>query len=221
MAASDGQGVRRHERRLPVVVAGTAIAIACLSFPGTVLARGERLEIIPNCSARFGGSFRDGLSGEILDIEAAPACGLTVDIAWDGNTELELLYARQSTRLQGVSAAGSPRLDLDIEYYQAGGTYLFDKSGLLQPYFAATIGATRFSPDRGYASSTRLSFSAGGGAKLPLTRHLGLRFDGRAFVTMIDNDSTVFCNIPGSCAITFRGDTLVQWDASLGLVLAF
>jgi hypothetical protein len=208
--------------RLPAAGCGRRAWERPPSLPADALARGERVEIIPHGGVRFGGNFRDRLSGEPMNIGASAAAGLTVDIAWDANTELELLYSRQATRLKRDGAApGSPSFDLDIEYYQIGGTYLFDKSGALQPYFAATIGATRFAPDRGLASDTRFSFSAGGGAKLPLTRHLGLRFDGRAFVTMIDSDSTVFCNIPGNCAISFRGDTLVQWDASLGLILAF
>lgn len=210
--------VRRRARG--GLIAALALA-AVLASPAETLARGERVEVIPFGGARAGGSFRDRLSQDELDIDASAAWGVAVDIAWEANTELELLYSRQSTGLRRSAATGSPPLDLDIEYYQLGGTYLFDRQGPLRPYFAATIGATRLAPDGDFDPEMRFSFSAGGGAKLPLTRRLGLRFDGRAYVTFIDSDSTVFCNIPGTCDIAFRGDTLVQWEASLGLILAF
>jgi hypothetical protein len=119
-------------------VGAAAVAAVVAWLPADALARGERVEIIPHGGVRFGGNFRDRLSGEPMNIGASAAAGLTVDIAWDANTELELLYSRQATRLKRDGAApGSPSFDLDIEYYQIGGTYLFDKSGALQPYFAA------------------------------------------------------------------------------------
>lgn len=198
------------------------VVLGEVCIPARAYARGERIEVIPFGGAQIGGSFRDQVTGDTLKIDESPAWGLAVDIAWERNTELEMFYARQPTELRREGAGGGvPLLDLTVEYLQIGGTYLFEKSGRVQPYFAATVGATRFTPGAAFAADTRFSFTAGGGAKVPLTRRLSLRFDGRAYVTLIDSNSSVFCNIPGQCEIAFRGDTLVQWDASLGLILAF
>jgi hypothetical protein len=80
-------------------------------------------------------------------------------------------------------------------------------------YWACRVG--------GLDSETRFSLSIGLGARHPLGQRLRVRMEGRVFATAMDSDSTIFCSIPGACDITVRSDTLIQWEASLGLSFAF
>ena len=69
-----------------------------------------------------------------------------------------------------------------------------------------------------------ISFSIGGGFKVPISDHIGLRFDARAFVTLLDTDGNIFCvsdSQGGACRISARSDTFVQFAAGLGITAAF
>ena len=88
-----------------------------------------------------------------------------------------------------------------------------------------TIGAARFSPDAvGLDDETKLAFSAGGGMRIPITDHFGVRFDARAFLTVLDSEGDLFCvstGGAGTCAIRAKSDTFLQYSASLGVTFAF
>jgi hypothetical protein len=210
-------------RQVAGLLPAAAAALALLGFPTDASAHGEYVEVTPMIGTRFGGSFRDIATDAKLKVDESAAFGLAIDIAWDANTELEIYLSRQPTRLTSKQpvAAGS-LVDIDIDYYHIGGTYLFERSGNWQPYFLATVGLTRFKPSGpGLESETNFSFSTGGGWKLPLTRRLGLRLEGRGFFTFMDSDSNVFCDLPGACDIKARSNTFTQWDVSAGLIFRF
>lgn len=200
-----------------------AAAFAMLAFPAEAPARGEYVEITPIVGTRFGGSFRDTATDAKLKVDEHAAFSLAIDIAWDRNTELEIFLSRQPTRLTSKQPVAPGALfELDIDYYHVGGTYLFEPSGRVKPYFLATLGLTRFKPRAaGLESETNFSFSTGAGWKVPLTRRIGLRLEGRGFFTFMDSDSNVFCDLPGTCNVRVRGSTFNQWDVSAGLIFRF
>ncbi|HWQ37189.1 MAG TPA: outer membrane beta-barrel protein [Burkholderiales bacterium] len=200
-----------------------ACLLAGLSLPGLSQAQeNQRTEITPFAAVLGGGGFRDQLTSADLDVESSAAGGLILDFPWEPNSQLEIYLGRQPTSVEPDNAAPGPRFDLNVGYYHIGGIVLFEPSPRLRPYFVATIGATHFDPENGALDSElRFSVSAGVGAKYPLTDRLALRFEGRAFVTAMDSDSQIFCNLPGTCEIKVRSDTFVQWQALLGLSLGF
>ncbi len=113
---------------------------------------------------------------------------------------------------------------MDVQYLHLGGTYLFDRSGESQPYFVATIGATRRVPSCIYTSSaTFFSFAAGGGYKYFPDKHLGFRLDGRFIGTFIDSSSNIFCQSDqgGICIINTAGKILYQFEIFAGVVFRF
>jgi hypothetical protein len=114
---------------------------------------------------------------------------------------------------------------MDVQYLHIGGTVGYMDNPRVTPFFGATNGATRFSPDAsGLDDETKLSFSLGGGLKIPITDHIGLRFDLRAFVTLLDSDSEIFCvsdAVDSSCRISAQSDTFLQYSAGLGIIAAF
>jgi hypothetical protein len=59
---------------------------------------------------------------------------------------------------------------------------------------------------------------------VPITDHIGVRFDARAFITLLDTDGNFFCvsdSGGGACAIRAKSDTFLQYSAGLGLIVGF
>ena len=75
------------------------------------------------------------------------------------------------------------------------------------------------SPERGN-TETKFSFSLGGGIKIPLTEHIGLRVEGRGFGTMFDENSSLFC-VNNRCAVRVEGDVIWQFTGFAGVVFSF
>lgn len=201
---------------------------------GPVLADETRrigLEVTPFIGYQMGGSFDadDDVAGTAADVELddAASYGLIVNWPAEYNTEWEVWLSRQSTSLdtQGLFAPGEPVLDdLDISYLQAGGTYLFDGEWA-RPYFAATIGASRFDPQQsGFDSETFFAFGVGGGYKVAPSARIGLRLDARVFGSLVSSDEAVFCRSTeagSGCLIAVSGSVVWQWQVSAGLITRF
>ncbi len=222
-----------HRRIARQLVAQQRIAMRCVLFLAGCLAgvsagaadqrrHVNNFEITPFVGYMSGGKFENPTDKSERNLEDDTAFGLFADIVADvPERHYELLYANQSSTVEG----GVP-IDMNVQYLHIGGTVSYtDTSAHVIPYFGATIGAARFSPDTsGLSDATKLSFSVGGGLKVPLTDHLGLRFDARAFFSLLDGDTTLFCTSGsegGACAISARSDTFIQYAAGLGIVAAF
>ena len=116
------------------------------------------------------------------------------------NTQWEVLYAHQPTVLETLpSFTGGPLLDIDVDYLQFGGTFLFDNdSDTTVPFIAMTAGLARFEPGLSSIDAENyLSGSLGGGVHLRANRRVGVRLEARAFLTLVESDSTLFCVQPG------------------------
>jgi hypothetical protein len=88
----------------------------------------------------------------------------------------------------------------------------------VRPFYGADIGVTRFGG--GGDSAVRFSVGGGGGVKLAASRHVGVRFDGRAYVVIVDGTATGIC-ATGRCAIGFNVYPVWQLEFTTGLVFAF
>lgn len=177
-------------------------------------------EITPFVGYMGGGKFEDPTTGTDRDVDQDTSFGVIFNIAADHWRHYEFLYAQQSTQV-----AGAVPMDLDIQYLQIGGTVSNPDAERVIPYFGVTVGAARFNPDGpGLDDETKLAFSVAGGVKVPITEHIGVRFDARAFISLLDTDGNIFCvsdNGAGTCAISTKSDTLFQYSANLGLIVAF
>ena len=137
------------------------------------------------------------------------------------NGQYELLYARQNTDAitQGFFV-NDPTIDLEVEYFQFGGTYLYD-GDTTRPFLAMTAGLSQIDPGiTGLDSESFFSASLGGGA----AGRLGIRFEARVFATFVDSDSNIFCASDegtGACLILVDAKILTQWEARAGLVFRF
>jgi len=69
---------------------------------------------------------------------------------------------------------------------------------------------------------TYFSVSLGGGAKIPISGHVGLRFEGRGFLTILPDSTEIFCVSSGGAACTVRvqGDVLGQLLLMAGITFS-
>lgn len=225
-----------HSRALRTIffagmaAAATSLAAADDERPGSP-AR-SRFELTPYASYRFGGEFQspaeDAAPTQVFELRDSRAYGLILDIRTDAvNTQWEVLYARQPTELETQPTfVGGPLLDIDVDYLQFGGTYLFDdKSDSTIPFIALTAGIARFDPGfAGMDAETYLSGSIGGGVQLRADRRVGVRLEARAFGSLVDNDSDLFCvagPAANACALKVDGTALFQLEARAGVVFRF
>jgi len=208
---------------LPAAI--TAIMCLCCSLPAAAQDRRSKFELTPYAAYRFGGGFDDSDTGDEFDLEDSNAHGITFNVLANYNGQYELFYARQDTEVNTEgSVANEPAIDLDVEYLQLGGTYVFDGE-TVRPFIAMTFGLSHFDPQfADLDSESYFSASFGAGIKLYANETLGVRFEGRVFTTFLDSDSNIFCSSTfgaGECLIEASGTSLTQWEARAGLIFRF
>ncbi len=180
------------------------------------------VEITPYAGLRFGGSFEDSNTGTGLSLDESESYGLVLDVDISRDQQVEIYLSRQSTTLSGNGTfTGNPLFDLAVEYYHVGGLYLIDvHNDRVQPFVSGTLGVTRMDPEgEGLNTETRFSLGIGGGVKLFLTDHLGIRLDVRGIYTALTSNGAVFCS--GGCAISVQSSGFVQGELAAGLVVRF
>jgi len=187
-----------------------------------------RFELTPYAGYRIGGEFERQDGSGSFKLDEGNSEGLIFNIvALDVNTQWEVLYGRQSTHV-ATQLVFDPaaRLALDVEYYQFGGTYLFDSGDdNTRPFVVLTAGVTHFGPSLpGIDSESFFSGSIGGGVQLLKTKRVGVRLEARVFATFVNTDGALFCHSGpqgGVCAIQIHGTALYQWEGSAGVVFRF
>lgn len=171
------------------------------------------LELTPFAGFRFGGGFTDNTTGLDLDVDEGECFGLILGVKATHESDYELFYSFQKTVLQGEGLfAGEPLFDLTIHYLHIGGTYRFPGERV-RPFISGGLGLTYFSPDgSGLDSEIDFSLSLGGGVKIPISKRVGLRLEGRGFLTILPDNTDIFCVSSGgaTCAVRVQGDILGQ-----------
>jgi hypothetical protein len=185
------------------------------------LARGDwGVELTPFAGFRLGGDFTDNTTGLDLDVDEGESFGLILGLQATHESDYELFYSLQRTELEGEEIlSGDTVFELDIHYLHIGGTYLFPGEKV-RPFIGGGLGLTYFSPDEsGVDSEIYFSLSLGGGAKIPISKRLGLRFEGRGFLTILPDDTEIFCVSSGgaACAVRVNGDVFGQVEFLAGI----
>lgn len=185
----------------------------------------SRFELTPFAGITFGGEFEDMTSSESLQLDDNASFGLILDIRESANTQWEILYSRQATRADTTDLpTSSASFDVDVHYIHGGGTYL-GEGDRARPFLAATIGATHFEPGLDdFGSETFFSFSIGAGFQLRPNDRLGIRLEARAYGTVLESDTELFCRtgpVENICAIRSEGTILWQLQTLAGFVFRF
>lgn len=189
-----------------------ALLLSCVLVPGEAEAEWG-LEITPYAGYTIGGNFEDNSTGAHLDVREGESFGLVLDLPDTPETRYELFYGFQRTKVTGGGTFdGETLFELDIHYLHLGGAYMLpgDK---VRPYVAGGLGATHFVPHgSGLNRKTYFSLSLGGGVRIPVSGHVGLRFEGRGFMTILPDSTEIFCVSSGgaACDVKVKGDVLGQ-----------
>ena len=172
---------------------------------------------------RIGGSLEDASTGENRDLDEGASFALALELRYGKGDDrfYQLWYSRQSS---GVND-GVESHDVDVEYLHIGGTVPFGGYEHAQPYFAAGLGATRFSASApGADDNTRFSGSMALGLEVPFAKNAALRFEARGYLTFVDTNSAFFCrsdNGEGVCRIVASGSSIFQTEALAGILIRF
>jgi hypothetical protein len=172
---------------------------------------------------RFGGSLEDADNGADRDFEESESFALALELRYGKGDDrfYQLWYSRQATEVSDELES----FDADIEYLHIGGTLPFGGWERAQPYFAAGLGATRFSSSEPDADDrTRFSGSAALGLELPIGERAGIRLEARGYLTAVDTDSAFFCKVDngeGVCRIVASGSTLFHTELLAGFLVRF
>ncbi len=178
-------------------------------------------ELTPFIGYRVGGEFHDMAGDTKLNLHGGESYGLIFDWNLDKYSQVELLFSRQDTQLEGTgSFEGQEPFALNIDHYHLGGAYVWPGQRL-RPFVSGTLGATHFDPeDQAFDAETRFSLGFGGGMKAALTRHLGVRLEARGISTFLNSGGTMFCG-NGACAISAGSSIFRQFEGRAGLIMAF
>jgi hypothetical protein len=172
---------------------------------------------------RMGGGLEDGATGADRDFEDGSGIALALELRYEKGDDryYQLWYSRQATEVDD----GAGGFDADIEYLHIGGTLPFGGWAHAQPYFAAGIGATRFSAsDPDADDRTHLSGSMAFGLEIPLATHAAIRLEARGYVTAVDTSTSFFCRSDGGegiCRIIASGSAILQTEALAGFLVRF
>ena len=182
-------------------------------------------EITPFGGYRYGGEFKETDRNFSIDLDDGESFGLILNARHSHNTQWEILYSRQETSANTTGLGLSdPKLDITIEYLQAGGTYLWD-GDTVRPFLAATLGVSQVDiTTPGYDSDSFFSFSLGLGFQVAPTNRLGLRLEARGYGTLLDSSSDLFCEFGPSnniCVVRIDGTIMWQVEALAGIVFRF
>jgi hypothetical protein len=210
---------------LPFRFLPLAAAFLLSSFLFPVEAGAEwGLEITPYAGYAIGGSFEDNTTGASLDVKEGGSFGLVLGLPDTPETRYELFYGFQRTKVTGDGTLGGGTLfDLDIHYLHLGGIYLLSPGEKVRPFLSGGLGATHFVPrGDGLNRKTYFSLSLGGGAMIPISGHVGLRFEGRGFLTILPDTTEIFCVSSGgaACNVKVQGDVLGQLLLMAGITFS-
>ncbi|MGQ0429547.1 MAG: outer membrane beta-barrel protein [Gammaproteobacteria bacterium] len=203
--------------RILLLAAGLALAPAAQS------AEQALVQLALHGGYRGGGGFEDLATNEERDLEDAASMAIAFELRFRRGDDryYQLWYSRQDSSVDD----GTMIRAVDVEYLHLGGTIPIGEQERVQPYFAAGLGATRFSASAaGTSDQTRFSGSIAIGVAVPIGLHAALRLEARGYLTAMDTDSAIFCRSDdGSafCRITASGSTLFQAEALAGFAVRF
>jgi hypothetical protein len=200
----------------------TFLAVALCQSAASAADDNQRFEITPIGGYRLGGTFEIEASDASYEIQDSASFGLILNLRDREDTQWELLFSRQNSEARLESGAGTqPLVDLELQVLQIGGTYQ-GQGDKVRPYVAATLGGTRIVTEAD--SDSFFSGSIGVGLQIrPLSR-LGIRLEARAYGTLTDSNTDLFCRTGPDlsiCAVRVDGNLLTQIETFAGVVFRF
>ena len=189
-----------------MVVVAAASATAVLAGP---------LEFSVLGGFRMGGELEDSSTAEYRSVEVSPSFGLAVGFPLDPDRILEVVWTHQEGQVDGASAEGGP-VTFDLDIISIGGTADW-RRGKWRPFLSGTAGLTILSPEQhGFDPAALFTMTLGGGAKLPVSSKVSIRFEGRGVFMLATSSTSGVCG-GGRCVLNFSGAGVVQLELLTGV----
>jgi opacity protein-like surface antigen len=187
-------------------------------------ARAQRVEVQPFVGVRFGGGFEasnDVLGPDALDINIASGFvwGGTFGVDVTPQVQLEFMYSRHESGFELEN--GDTLFDAALTQYHGNVLIHFGDPSSARPYIIFGAGATQVSPDADIDGVTKFSYTIGAGAKVPVSEHVGTRFQFRLTPTYVTEDAALFCDIFGFCYVVGVANYAYQWELTGGVTFRF
>lgn len=121
-----------------------------------------------------------------------------------------------------LNIEGSTReVTLDTTHLHVGGTYEWQSTKYLQPYFGMTFGHSSIESNTGKDDGF-WGFSAATGFNIPISEHFAVRADARAFLMRWDNDTALLCAVSEEpCEINLNDNSWLHHQFTLGAAFRF
>ncbi len=209
-----------------------------LSLSPLAMAQDYIMEVTPF----FGYTFSEGIDftpanipgGAIVDRitpKSGFSWGFQADVLASEMFAMGFQYSDQSSKLElrEVNGQKNEITDMKVRNYHGMFTLnLGEEDASAKPFIFLGLGATQYSPDditgNPTDSKTRFSTTWGGGMKMYMSEHIGVRLGARWTPTYIKSDpSGYWCNPfwPGGCWLVSEPHYSHQFEFNAGLILRF
>jgi opacity protein-like surface antigen len=213
------------------VCAGLALCLTAVPVEAQLQEVSEkRFEFTPFAGYAWGGSFQTDAGGAFpageIHLPGSFSYGGIISFLAHMGSAVELLYSRQDTDVEFDPVSGATTTlpgGFAMNYIQVGGRQEFGHSEKLRPFVTGSLGIGILDPKaEELGSSTRFSWSVGGGAKYMFaSQKVGIRTDIKLWVTPVPSgDYGVWCGFY-SCVATEGTAWVTQGQWTGGLVFAF
>ena len=163
----------------------------------------------------LGGEFEDGTTAETRELDESPSFGIIAGFPLGQDRTLEIVWSHQEGNV-GAGGDGGDVVELDLDAITLGGTYEWVRERT-RPFVSGTGGLMVLSPEAaGYDRDVLLAFTLGGGVKVPISKHVALRLEGRGMLTVAVGGTAGVCG-GGGCALSFSGAGIGQLELLAGL----
>lgn len=186
------------------------LGLLALLALGAPRASAQVVEVSPIAGTRAGGDLFEVAAGRALDVDFAPVIGGALNVDLGEGLSFEGIYSHQWAKDAGVR--------LSVDHYLAGGRQEFG-AGRARPFLSGLFGLTRYAANGD--GEIRFTLAAGGGLKVAMQRHLGLRLDSRVSTTFVDAEARAVACSPGMCLVAGNAALVWQMEFSGGLVFIF
>jgi opacity protein-like surface antigen len=196
----------------------SAVVLGLLLMPSPARAQ-RHYEITPFIGYTTAGDIGN-IAPEIAQLQIAGGFtwGAQFGVFFGPNLGVELSWAQQETGLRLSTTAGSAT-PFDIKAGKLHGNFIYQfakENARVRPYVLAGLGATFFRSAE-LRSETKLSWAIGGGAKMFLQEHIGIKIQAKYNPTRLGDESAGnFCDPFGFCQ-----GTLNQFELGGGLIFRF
>ncbi len=201
-------------------------ALAAVALFAASSAGAQSVELTPFGGYRFGWGVSDVGGAPVVDDDGGVSFGVIANFVMGPPAEgfkFEVLFSREQARVQIQPTFFSPPLTahVEVDHLMVGVSQDLDartlEPGDSRAFISGLVGLTRYAA----AGDTEFRFTVGLGAggKFFATRHLGVRLDGRVYMTIIGVGGAGVCS--GGCVFVFNGNPVFQADLTAGVVFAF